>query len=286
MANKVVLHIYDVSTNPEVAKLNKVLSAVGTGAFHGGVEVYGTEYSYGFIESGSGVFSNAPKGCTMHSYREAVDMGETDLSKDDVAKLIAKLKEEWPGSDYDLLRKNCVSFSTELVKQLHAGPVPSWVCNLSAAGATIQNGAMQASDAAGRAAIVAAAKANEFDKQYGISTTAHAKVTDMLRMAREMDEKHDLTQKGQQAVDQGKVMAGQAAEKAKAATGQLVFQLNAMNEKYKISDKVQQKMGEAGQKMKELDQQYKVSETVQQKKAQVSEQVGQQTNKDGGCFCQ
>jgi len=71
----VKLHIYDVSTNPTVGKINETLSVVGTGGFHGAVEVYGTEYSYGFVQDGTGIFSNAPKGCLIHHYRESLDIG-------------------------------------------------------------------------------------------------------------------------------------------------------------------------------------------------------------------
>eukprot|EP01043_Picozoa_sp_COSAG02_P079374 COSAG02_NODE_18331_length_945_cov_1.197400_1_plen_59_part_00 len=56
------LHVYDLGRGQ--------LKAIGThwaGAFHSAVEVKGCEWSFGATDNGSGVFSNAPRGCTMHT---------------------------------------------------------------------------------------------------------------------------------------------------------------------------------------------------------------------------
>ena len=41
--------------------------------------------------------------------------------------IAAPFKEDWPGFEYDLLRRNCCLFSKEFVEQLGTGPVPGWV---------------------------------------------------------------------------------------------------------------------------------------------------------------
>ena len=62
MGLPVTLHVYDLGRGQ--------LKAIGThwaGAFHSAVEVNGSEWSFGATDDGSGVFSNAPRGCTMHT---------------------------------------------------------------------------------------------------------------------------------------------------------------------------------------------------------------------------
>lgn len=57
------------------------------------MEVYQTEWSYGGCSNGptdTGIFSCPPRGCEAHSYREAVDMGTTTLSKQDVKQFLRR----------------------------------------------------------------------------------------------------------------------------------------------------------------------------------------------------
>mmetsp|Transcript_144776 Transcript_144776/g.361041 ORF Transcript_144776/g.361041 Transcript_144776/m.361041 type:complete len:269 (-) Transcript_144776:149-955(-) len=183
---EVVLHIYDVSGAPAIKAVNEALRAVGTGAFHAAVEVYGQEWSYGYLERGTGVFACPPKGCSAHSYRESLPMGRTPLSLQQFDQLIAQLSQQWPGRDYDLLRHNCCHFSEELCKHLQVPqPFPSWVKNLAGAGATVNHGVTTAVRAGQAAAIIAAAKAGEIDEKYQIRGTVQAKARDVLAQADE-----------------------------------------------------------------------------------------------------
>eukprot|EP00439_Symbiodinium_sp_Y106_P072385 s2129_g13.t1 len=58
------------------------------------------------------------KECSSHSYREAVDMGFTPLSSDEVRSVLGRLALDWPGTGYDLLRRNCCSFCNVLCIEL------------------------------------------------------------------------------------------------------------------------------------------------------------------------
>lgn len=185
MPTAVTLHIYDVTTEGAVSIINKGLRAMGTGAFHAAVEVLGSEWSYGFLDEGTGVFDCEPKQCEMHQYRESLPMGDTSLSEKQIKEVLDRLSAEWPGSEYDLLRKNCCSFSNTLCMELGVGPIPAWVTNLAAAGATLrvdkasEGAAMMvggAATAVSTAAIIAAAKAGEFDEK----TQASARAEDFL----------------------------------------------------------------------------------------------------------
>jgi len=191
----VTLHIYDVSTDTRVGQINEYLEAIGTGAFHGGVEVAGKEWSYGYVPDGTGVFSGDPKSCSAHKYRESLDMGETDLSEEEIEVVLEELKGDWPGFEYDLLRRNCVLFSAEFVQRLGVGPVPSWVTNLAGAAATLQDGVMAAKEQANYMAIIAKAKAAEIDEQYQIGTTVKWGAKQFLDAAGRFDEEYKVREK-------------------------------------------------------------------------------------------
>jgi len=182
LEGRVILHIYDVTTHDFVAVVNDALKRlpVGTGAFHGAVQVYGMEWSYGFTAEGSGVFYGPPKECPAHRYRESIDMGVTPLTEFQVAKLMQQLEEEWLGGDYDLLRHNCCSFCNEFCIRLQVGPIPAWVTNLAGAGATLQEGALEVVSAGKAAMIIAAAKAGEVGTE-----VANVRATDFLQDLRE-----------------------------------------------------------------------------------------------------
>lgn len=197
----VTLHLYDVTGKEVVTGVNKLLKPLGTGAFHAGVEVNGEEWSFGYCEEGSGVFKDAPKSCEEHKYRESIAMGSTTLSDREIGAVIDRLHQEWPGSSYDLLRRNCCSFADELCYQLGVGHIPKWVTNLAGAGATVQDGFQKVQQEAQRAQIIAVAKAEEIDAKYQIKSTTTAKAKDFVAKVAELDEKHRFSEKGQQICD-------------------------------------------------------------------------------------
>ena len=71
--------------------------------------------------------------------------------------------------------RTAVFSAKELCDQLGVGEkFPSWVVNLAAAGATVHDGILKGKEYADKAAIMAKAKAGEFDEKYNISGTAKA----------------------------------------------------------------------------------------------------------------
>lgn len=63
---EVVLHVYDLSP------INQYSYEFGVGAFHSGVELSGTEYTYGGHErASSGIFTHSPKSAPNAAYRSA-----------------------------------------------------------------------------------------------------------------------------------------------------------------------------------------------------------------------
>lgn len=129
----VILHVYDVGASSKVRNINSALPYTGIGGiFHGGIEVYGREYSFGGSRNKvCGIFSGKPAGCPMHTYRESVYLGDCSLTREQVIAVLRRMKPEWMAPTYNLLRKNCCTFSNELAIELGVGSIPDWVISLA-----------------------------------------------------------------------------------------------------------------------------------------------------------
>ncbi|XP_020517129.1 desumoylating isopeptidase 2 isoform X2 [Amborella trichopoda] len=140
---EVILHIYDVTnsgsakTNNTIVNINKIFKdGIGLGGiFHSAVQVYGDEeWSFGFCENGSGVFSCPPCKNPMYAYRESIALGETGFSISKVNQILRELSREWPGNSYDLLSRNCNHFCDQLCERLGVPKLPAWVNRFANAG--------------------------------------------------------------------------------------------------------------------------------------------------------
>lgn len=131
----VALSVYDIK-HPEnehvttaVASLN-ALTRDGLrlgGIFHGGVEVYGEEWSFGYCERGTGVYRCAPRANPVYAYRESVPLGVTALSPARVAATVATMRAAWAGDSYDVLGRNCNHFCEALCEALGCEGPPKWL---------------------------------------------------------------------------------------------------------------------------------------------------------------
>eukprot|EP00929_Paragymnodinium_shiwhaense_P000397 TRINITY_DN100652_c0_g1_i1.p1 TRINITY_DN100652_c0_g1~~TRINITY_DN100652_c0_g1_i1.p1 ORF type:complete len:231 (+),score=36.95 TRINITY_DN100652_c0_g1_i1:75-767(+) len=132
---KVNLHVYNLGGSEQVARLNGVLRDWGTGLYHCGVEIHGREWSYGFSPDGdTGMFHCLPRQMCGHSYLDSLPMGEVMLSTEAYWEMITSLAEQWSGSDYDMLRRNCCHFCSAMLDELGLGPVPTWITSSAAVG--------------------------------------------------------------------------------------------------------------------------------------------------------
>eukprot|EP00756_Hemistasia_phaeocysticola_P049525 Hpha_TRINITY_DN24022_c0_g1::TRINITY_DN24022_c0_g1_i1::g.130417::m.130417 len=127
----VTLHVYDVTNQSVIGYLNQLTHdkmKLG-GVFHGGIEVYGREWSFGYTADpeDSGVFWCNPAACDMHKYKQAVPLQETQMSEKEVMELVQSMSTDWKGGTYDLLGRNCCSFSNAFAEALGAGSIPKWV---------------------------------------------------------------------------------------------------------------------------------------------------------------
>lgn len=141
---EVNLHIYDVRGNVAVEYMNTMFRMLGTGAFHVAVEVYGDEWSYGFLDESpgcTGVFNCEPgQNKEYGHHREMIAMGKTQKTWIEVDNILETLCAEWHGEDYDLLRHNCCHFSDAFCRRLDVGGIPAWVMNLASVGGSLTDG--------------------------------------------------------------------------------------------------------------------------------------------------
>jgi len=142
----VLVHIYDVTQEVGIRRLNKVLANKRLpikfgGVFHAGVEVNGEEWSYGCTESEDdpGVNSNEPRMHPDHHYRQTVAMPCTQLAALQIQDVLEDLSREYPGPAYDILRRNCCHFADDFCRRLGVGSIPSWVYRLARIAARIEN---------------------------------------------------------------------------------------------------------------------------------------------------
>lgn len=88
---QVRLNVYDVTNsssdgaNRAVSILNNVGHSIGFGGvFHGAVEIYGEEWSFGFCPQGTGVYNCTPKENPFYTYRQTIELGTTTKSSVEV----------------------------------------------------------------------------------------------------------------------------------------------------------------------------------------------------------
>ncbi|KAM9998075.1 hypothetical protein ACTFIY_007722 [Dictyostelium cf. discoideum] len=123
---KVYLNIYDLHP------INNFGHCLGVGLFHSAVEINGNEIGFSGHEwSFSGVYEIKPKTATGVVFRESLYMGDVTLSERQIQSLIDNIAEEFPGKSYHPLKKNCNTFSNELIKRLLNREIPNYVNRLA-----------------------------------------------------------------------------------------------------------------------------------------------------------
>jgi len=138
----VFVHIYDVSQQASIQRINALFSHKFSpfrfgGLFHAGVEVDGQEWSFGFTSWGTGVHSAVPKKHPLHHYRETIVLDHTVLKSAQIKAVLDAMTLEYQGRMYHLVRKNCCHFAADLCQRLGAGQLPEWVTRFANIGESV-----------------------------------------------------------------------------------------------------------------------------------------------------
>jgi hypothetical protein len=122
---QVIVNVYDVV---DLANTNDRLYRLGLGVYHTGVVLGRREYAYGFKWGpGTGVFFTAPRCAPNARYRQSLDFGPVTVSTEEARQRFRQICEEFTGSSYHLLDKNCNSFTARVVQELTSQKLPSWI---------------------------------------------------------------------------------------------------------------------------------------------------------------
>ncbi|KAL5225435.1 hypothetical protein ABZP36_012074 [Zizania latifolia] len=128
-ASPVFLNVYDVTPANGYARW------LGLGVYHSGVQAHGVEYAYGAHDgAGSGIFEVEPRRCPGYTFREAIMVGTTEMTRSEVRALMAELAAEFPGDAYNLVSRNCNHFCDAACRRLVSARIPRWVNRLAKIG--------------------------------------------------------------------------------------------------------------------------------------------------------
>ncbi|KAI9308356.1 PPPDE putative peptidase domain-containing protein, partial [Cunninghamella echinulata] len=95
-----------------------------------GVEICGKEYCFGGHEykNITGVFAvEAKSGPPGLIFKQSISVGYTQLTNDQIHKVIQDISKEYVGPSYNLLTRNCNHFTDDLCVLLTGKHAPSWI---------------------------------------------------------------------------------------------------------------------------------------------------------------
>eukprot|EP00386_Alphamonas_edax_P006339 GDKI01020550.1.p1 GENE.GDKI01020550.1~~GDKI01020550.1.p1 ORF type:complete len:280 (+),score=46.94 GDKI01020550.1:93-842(+) len=140
--NMVILHVYHL--HKHTSKINQLAQSMGTGLYHAGLEVYGREFCFGQTSDDEypGITENEPGGHAYHVRWKRLPLGETKKTEREIEQLLNDIKDDWKGSTYHILKKNCITFADYLASQMgdDIDPVPQWVKSAQEGGAKVHDG--------------------------------------------------------------------------------------------------------------------------------------------------
>ncbi|CAN0149629.1 unnamed protein product, partial [Ectocarpus sp. 12 AP-2014] len=112
----------------DLSPVNEFGHPIGLGVFHSGLEVDGREYTFA---GGGGIFDHDPRKAPGARFREAVHMGSFTGGSSSLSRAIDSLREEFGPDRYNVLTRNCNTFSSALCEELVGKPIPGYVNRLA-----------------------------------------------------------------------------------------------------------------------------------------------------------
>ncbi|KAF2182170.1 DUF862-domain-containing protein [Zopfia rhizophila CBS 207.26] len=134
---EIKIHVYDLLPP---GKVSSILWAVGSSLLHSGVIINDKEYAYGGHDHRgmTGVYwtkpGQEPPGGT---FRQAILHGFSFRPEEELKAIIHEASEQFQGTSYNLLTKNCNHFTSYLCEKLTNRPAPSWLNRAASIGVAL-----------------------------------------------------------------------------------------------------------------------------------------------------
>jgi len=134
---EILINVYDLLPPGRIAS---TLWFLGTSLLHSGVVINGKEYAYGGHERPgiTGVYWTKPKleppGGT---FKCEILHGFTLATETEIDAIVRSASEEFLGTAYNLLTKNCNHFTSHLCERLTGRPGPSWLNRAASIGVAL-----------------------------------------------------------------------------------------------------------------------------------------------------
>ncbi|KAF4122325.1 DUF862 [Geosmithia morbida] len=131
---EILINVYDLLP---AGRVSSVLWSIGASLLHSGVVINGKEYAFGGHDQPglTGVYWTKPKteppGGT---FRCELLHGFTLASDQEIDAVVRSVSDEFTGTSYNLLTKNCNHFTSHLVEKLTNTPGPGWLNRAAAFG--------------------------------------------------------------------------------------------------------------------------------------------------------
>ncbi|KAK3329676.1 PPPDE putative peptidase domain-containing protein [Apodospora peruviana] len=134
---EIIINVYDLLPP---GRISSTLWFLGTSLLHSGVVINGKEYAYGGHERRgvTGVYWTKPKteppGGT---FKCEILHGFTLATQNEIDTIIRDTSEEFLGTVYNLLTKNCNHFTSYLCQRLTGRPGPGWLNRAASIGVAL-----------------------------------------------------------------------------------------------------------------------------------------------------
>ncbi|KFY05916.1 hypothetical protein V491_08954 [Pseudogymnoascus sp. VKM F-3775] len=124
---EVMINVYDLLPP---GKFSTVLWAIGSSLLHSGIVINGKEYAYGGHDKRgmTGVYWTRPRSEPPGgTFKCEVLQGFTLAPAEEIEAIIKAASEEFQGTSYNILTRNCNHFTSYLCEKLTGRPGPSWL---------------------------------------------------------------------------------------------------------------------------------------------------------------
>lgn len=134
---EVMINVYDLLPP---GKFSSILWTIGSSLLHSGVVINGKEYAYGGHDRRgmTGVYWTKPKSEPPGgTFRCEVLQGFTLAPQEEIDAIIKKASEDFQGTSYNLLNRNCNHFTSYLCEKLTGRPSPTWLNRAASIGVAL-----------------------------------------------------------------------------------------------------------------------------------------------------